>query len=65
MTSTPVRKLSSASVTVRTSVVEKVYLDKGFQYDKAAQPDAAEASEPAKKRFSGSESVINKKRSGW
>jgi len=52
-------------MTVRTSVVEKVYLDKGFQYDKATQNDPVETIvEPAKKRFSGSESVINKKRSG-
>jgi hypothetical protein len=47
-------------------VVDKVYLDKGYQYDKTpVQPTTSSGdSEPAKKRFSAGEGVAAKKRSG-
>jgi hypothetical protein len=43
-----------------------VYLDKGYQYEKApaTSTSSGESTEPAKKRFSGGEGVISKKRSG-
>ena len=47
-------------------MVDKVYLDKGYQYDKTPVQTTASSgdSEPAKKRFSGGEGVVAKKRSG-
>jgi hypothetical protein len=45
---------------------KQVYLDKGHQYEKApaTSTSSGESTEPAKKRFSGGEGVISKKRSG-
>ena len=60
------RKTSSASVILRTSVVDKVYLDKGYQFEKPpATPTSSGDSEPSKKRFSGVDGITTtKKRSG-